>query len=190
MSTAADEMAGRLAALRDAFDRSFAEPPRQQVTTFEDLLAIRVGGRRYALGLADTSGLHPNPQITPVPGPLPALLGVAGFGGALVPVYDLGVVLGHPSGQAPRWLVLARGAPAVGLAFAELDGPLRVPSEAIVRQAAGDGGRGYLCGVAPSPDGARPIIDVPAVRTEINAMATRASAAPGRTAHRDRSGER
>lgn len=170
MKTVAEGLSGRLAELRGAFDRSFAEPPPQRVAEFDDLLAVRMAGRRYALRLAETSGLFPHRSVTPLPGPVPALLGVAGFGGAVVPVYDLAAVLGGAVAEDPRWLVLARGTPAVALAFVELDGHLRVPSATIVREAAGVPGGGCLRGMVPLPDGTRPIIDVSAVRAAIRAM--------------------
>ena len=140
-------VAGRIARLRRDFDRSFAEPVRRHDEEHVELLAIRAGGRRYALRLAQSAGLHPDRPVTPLPGPLPALLGLAGFAGTVVPIYDLAALLGHPIGEKPRWLVLAAGLPALGLAFHQLDGHVRVAAEAIVGEQAGggvavDGGRG------------------------------------------------
>ncbi|WP_238013182.1 chemotaxis protein CheW [Dactylosporangium sp. AC04546] len=165
----------RLADLREAFDRSFAEPPRQEVAGHDDLLAIRAGGQRYALRLSQAAGLFPDRPVTRLPGPLPALLGVAGFRGSIVPVYDLAAVFGGPppaSGPAAgaRWLVLAAGAPPVALAFEALDGHLRVPRDRVVEEATGHGPRGCLRGIVPLDDGARPIVDVPAVRAAIQLL--------------------
>ncbi|WP_433617602.1 chemotaxis protein CheW [Dactylosporangium sp. CA-139114] len=167
----------RLAELREEFDRSFADPPRSAVAGHDDLLAIRAGGVRYALRLTQAAGLFPDRPVTRLPGPLGALLGVAGFRGAIVPVYDLAAVLGTGAaaagpadgGTGPRWLVLAAGQPAVALAFAELDGHLRIPSDRLVEEADGHGPHGCLRGIVPLPDGARPIVDVPAVRAAVRA---------------------
>ena len=72
--------AERLATLRAEFDGSFGEPVHPPDAQHAELLALRAGGRPYALRLAQTSGLHPDRPVTPLPGPLRALLGVAGSG--------------------------------------------------------------------------------------------------------------
>lgn len=169
-TTAQREMWERLVALRASFDRSFADPPREQVVQFHDLLAVTVAGRRYALRLAQSAGLFPNQPVTPLPGPIAALLGVAGFRGSIVPVYSLAAVLGQAPQPDSRWLVLAAGAPAVALAFEELDGHLRVPADEIIEEQVGHGPRGCLRGIVQRPDGARPIVDVEAVRVAIQAL--------------------
>jgi chemotaxis signal transduction protein len=167
-------VADRLAELREEFDRSFTEPARRHDVEHVELLAIRAGGRPYALGLSQTSGLHPDRPVTPVPGPVPALLGVAGFGGAIVPVYDLAALLGHPVPERPRWLVPATGTPPLALAFHELDGHLRVPAAAVVAEAGAH--RGCLRGVVPLPGGNRPIVDVPSARAAVHALTGHAHA--------------
>ena len=158
----------RLDQLRTEFDRSFAEPVSSHDAEHAELLLIRAGGRPYALRLSQTSGVHPDRPITPLPGPLPALLGLVGFAGSVVPVYDLTTLLGHPAGDRPRWLVLAAGSPRLGLAFHELDGHVRVPAGAIIGEAAGTGHRGGLGGLVELPGGARPIVDVPAMATDVH----------------------
>jgi chemotaxis signal transduction protein len=176
----------RLADLRTDFDRSFADPPRAEVAGHDDLLAVRAGGVRYALRLTQAAGLFPDRPVTRLPGPLPALLGVAGFRGAIVPVYDLAAVLGTRStaagsretGNVPRWLVLAAGNPPVALAFEALDGHLRMPRDELVEDSAGHGPHGCLRGMVPLPGGARPIVDVPAVRAAVQAAAGRFGAPP------------
>src|ERR1700760_4167096 len=110
---------GRIDELRGDFDRSFAEPARSHDVEHAELLAVRAGGRPYALRLSQTAGLHPDRPVTPLPGPIPALLGLAGFAGTVVPVYDLAGLLGHPGATRPRWLVLAAGTPPLALAFHE-----------------------------------------------------------------------
>jgi chemotaxis signal transduction protein len=159
----------RLAALRRDFDRSFTEPVRRHDVEHAGLLAIRAGGRPYALRLSQTSGLYPDRPVTPLPGPLPALLGVAGFGGGIVPVYDLAALLGHPVPERPRWLVLAAGAPPLALAFHELDGHLQVPADSIVTD--NRPGAGVLRGMVALPGGSRSIVDLPATRTAVHRLA-------------------
>ena len=166
--TAPDAVADRIAALRTEFDGSFGQPVRPPDAEHAELLTLRAGGRRYALRLAQTSGLHPDRPVRPLPGPLPALLGLAGFGGTIVPVYDLAALLGHPAPDRPQWLVLAAGAPPLALAFSELDGHVRVPATAVVTdgQAGPDGVRGMVA----LPGGTRPLVDVPATRALVDRL--------------------
>jgi chemotaxis signal transduction protein len=160
----------RLAGLRADFDRSFAEPARQHATEYAELLAIHAGGRPYALRLSQASGVHCDRPVTPLPGPQAALLGVAGFSGAIVPVYDLAALLGHPVPERPRWLVLAAGSPPLALAFHDLDGHVRVPASIIVGEADGDARRDVLLGMVPLPGGTRPIVDLPAARAIVHQL--------------------
>jgi chemotaxis signal transduction protein len=159
----------RVGELREEFDRSFAQPVRNHDDEHVELLSIRAGGRPYAIRLSQTSGLHPDRPVTPLPGPQPALLGLAGFAGQVVPVYDLAALLGHPVGERPRWLVLAGGSPPLGLAFHELDGHVRVSSGEIVREAS-DQVTGSVRGMVALPGGVRPIVDVPAARATVHAL--------------------
>jgi purine-binding chemotaxis protein CheW len=129
-------LADRAAALRARFDRSFAEPPRGAAAATEDLLAIRLGGAPYALRLAELAGLFADRKVAPLPSAVRELLGVAGFRGAIVPVYDLRLLLGCTATAPPRWLVIAAQLP-VGFGFDVLEGHLRVSADAI---ATGDGG--------------------------------------------------
>jgi purine-binding chemotaxis protein CheW len=156
--------------LRRRFDESFAAPPRPPLADTDELLALRAGGAPYALRLRQAAGLYSDRPVTPLPGPVPALLGVAGFSGAIVPVYDLGALLGTPSTGVPRWLVLATGAPALAVAFDELEGHLRVTTEALVDEPGGHPPQGYLRGMVALPDGTRPIVDLPAVRAGVHAL--------------------
>src|SRR5262245_44416371 len=162
---------GRIEQRRGDFDFSFTEPARSHDVEHVELLAIRAGGRPYAIRLSQTSGLHPDRPVTVLPGPLPALLGLAGFAGTVVPIYDLAALLGHPVTDRPRWLVLASGSPPLGLAFHELDGHVRVEAGAIVAEAAGNGRLGSLRGMVTLPGGVRPIVDVPAARAAVHALA-------------------
>ena len=164
-------VAGRIEQLRRDFDRSFADPVRRHDDEHVELLAMRAGGHPYAIRLAQTAGLHPDRPVTPLPGPLPALLGLAGFAGTVVPVYDLAALLGHPVAERPRWLVLAVGAPPLGLAFHELDGHVRVSAAAIVAEEANGGTRGCLRGIAGLNGSGRPIVDVPATRALVHTLA-------------------
>lgn len=179
MSLPTGTVATRLRQLREDFDRSFAEPARSHDEEHLELLTIRAGGRPYAIRLSQTSGVHPDRPVTPLPGPLPALLGLAGFAGAVVPVYDLAALLGHPVPDVPRWLVLAAGSPPLGLAFHELDGHVRAVASDIIRESgdeADDARSGSLRGLVDLPGGSRPIIDIPATRATVHTLAGHAQA--------------
>ncbi|GAA2582224.1 hypothetical protein GCM10010435_69850 [Winogradskya consettensis] len=164
------EVTDRLTELRADFDRSFAEPARRHDAEHAELLAVHAGGRPYALRLAQAAGVHSDRPVTPLPGPQPALLGVAGFSGAIVPVYDLAALLGHPVPERPRWLVLAAGSPPLALAFHELDGHVRVSAAVIVGEPDGHDGRDVLRGMVPLPGGTRPIVDLPAARAVVHRL--------------------
>ena len=161
-------VADRIVEVRRAFDGSFARPVRPPPGEHADLLAIRAGGRPYALLLSQAAGLFPDRPVTALPGPLPALLGVAGFGATIVPVYDLAALLGHPAPDRPGWIIRAAGTPPLALAFHQLDGHVQVPATALVAASAGAGG--CLSGLVTLPDGDRAIVDVPAARAVVHQL--------------------
>jgi len=121
------------AALKRDFDRGFAEARRPPAPQSFDLLAVRLAGDPWAIPLSEISGLHAAKKITPVPSRTPALLGIAGFRGELVPAYDLAALIGRSAPATPRWLVLAADR-RVALAFADLDGHLRAEAGDILPQ--------------------------------------------------------
>ncbi|KUL37603.1 chemotaxis protein CheW [Actinoplanes awajinensis] len=163
---------GRVERLRADFDHSFAVPARTLDDEAVELLAVGVGGRPYALRLSQTSGLHPDRPVVPLPSSVPALRGLAGFAGVVIPVYDLAALLGHPIPEDPRWLVLAAGGPPLALAFQQLDHHVRVPATAVVDgSGAAAAARGCLRGMVQLPDGNRPIIDMAATRDLVHRMA-------------------
>jgi purine-binding chemotaxis protein CheW len=120
----------RVAELRRDFDDSFAAPPAADMAAKVSLLAIRLAGKGFAIRLAEIAGLFADKKITRVPGASASMLGIAGFRGAIVPVYDLQCLLGEPAAKAARWLVHAAAAP-VAFAFDVFEGQLRVPPDAI-----------------------------------------------------------
>jgi purine-binding chemotaxis protein CheW len=135
--------AQQAAELRNAFDRSFAEAPRVGAEQSEDFLSIRAGPDAYAVRLAEVSGLFAGRKVTRLPNADAECLGIAGFRGTLVPVFDLRVLLGYPAADVPRWLVVTAAAPAA-LAFDTFDGHLRLPRAAIAREGGGEGARPHV----------------------------------------------
>jgi chemotaxis signal transduction protein len=171
------EPAGEAAAdaLRREFDRSFALPRSAVGAASESLLAIRIGGDRYALRLTQIGALYADRFITPLPGPVPELLGLAAFRGELAPVYDLAALLGYGLRATPRWLVLAAPPQPVGFAFDLFEAQIAVPANRIFKidpdRAAGSAkaagaperARRHLTDAAQADDGIRPIIDLASV---------------------------
>ena len=174
MSDAAPRVSERAANLRREFDRAFAEPVRADTTAKEDLLGVRAGAQAYAIRLSEIAGLHAGKKITRVPGSHAALCGIAGFRGALLPVYDLQALLGHSSVETPRWLVIAQGAP-VALAFDAFEGHLRASRDEIVPQSARPEMPRYARELVRCQNFIGPILHLPSVLDAIKALATEAA---------------
>jgi chemotaxis signal transduction protein len=147
--------------LRLEFDAAFAAPPRAVETDLEELLAIFVGERPYALRVSELGGTAVGQRVTPVPSSQRALLGLCGLRGVIVPVYDLASLLGEPRvHQAARWLALSSGENPVAFAFTELEGHLRVSQSELEKYV---GSEQPLTGeVVRSEAGLRPILRVAA----------------------------
>jgi chemotaxis signal transduction protein len=169
----ASQMTGRAAELRRDFDRSFAVAPMSADAARQDLLAVCLATRRFALRLSDIAGLFVDKKVVSVPGSGPTLLGIAGFRGALAPVYDLQKILGLAAIQAPgaraRWLVIAAEAP-VAFAFEAFEGQLRVSPAAIRAQAANDR-QGFTTCFVETEGVLRPIIELSSVLKLIKTVA-------------------
>jgi chemotaxis signal transduction protein len=154
---------GRMIELRRAFDSAFAVVPPRGRPNVENLLAVRVGPSPAALRLGQVAGLFVDKSITRLPGSVPALLGIAGYRGALIPVYDLCALLGDPESEPPRWSVVVAGDIPLALAFHQFDGHLRVPREAADAVGDPDLATRLSADLVRADGVTRPIIDVPLV---------------------------
>lgn len=169
-------------ALRKAFDESFAHAPHPPASGGEDLLGVRLGEERWAFRLRDLVGLAPLRKLVPLPSRLPELIGLAGIGGAVLPVYDLGTLLGIRSdGARAPWLArCSAGADELALAFGRLDGHLRVRAEELFSPAAAGAARSHVAAVARAGEEMRSVVDLASVvariRQRIGAPATRTEA--------------
>jgi len=168
MSDTPSRMADRAQQLRFAFDRSFAAAAHFDAAPKEDLLAIRSGSQVLALRLAEVGGLFVDKKITQIPGRVATLLGIAGFRGAILPVYDLGMLLGQAKGKASRWLVIAASAP-IALAFEGFDGHLRISKDTVFPQEAGERAI-YVRDCVRVEGVVRPILNLPSVLDTIRAQ--------------------
>jgi chemotaxis signal transduction protein len=162
MSGSWSGLAERAAELRDGFDRSFAAPLRADIARQLDLLAVRVGSEACAIRLSEVTGLFADRKITPVPGSNAALLGIAGFRGAILPVYSLHALLGHSSTPVSRWLVIAAAAP-VALAFDVFEGHLRAAADAILPQQSQTKTLAYAHEFIRGADTVRSVLHLPSV---------------------------
>jgi purine-binding chemotaxis protein CheW len=169
MTVAASGLAARAVELREDFDRAFADPIRLDASANVALLAIRVGEQPMALRLSEIAGLFADKTVTCVPGSHPAMRGIAGFRGNILPVYDLHALLGLPIAQAPRWLVITAGAP-VALAFEAFSGQLRVPEAAVLPQTGQRGAADHAREFVRTPDFAGPILHLPSVLASIRSF--------------------
>ncbi|AKT43670.1 chemotaxis protein CheW [Chondromyces crocatus] len=116
----------RLRELRQTFDEGFARAEAEQDAEPILLLGLHVGMSRFAVPIADLAGVHPCSKIAPLPTGPEGLLGLAGVRGRLYAVYALGALLGvDASAEAPRWLLLAKGAESVAFAVSDVDAHLR-----------------------------------------------------------------
>lgn len=158
----------RAAALRQSFDQSFAEAPGGVAAPSHAFLAVGIGGDNYALRLSDVSELYVDKKVIPLPSHSPDLLGIASFRGALVPIYDLRLLLGYSAGAWPRWLVLTKYDLSIGLAFDRLDGYLTLTAEAIVPAA--EARRKYLTEAVSVAGLARPVVDVVSIVNTVKAQ--------------------
>lgn len=163
--------------LRREFDQSFALAAQPSREVPEGFLAIGLCADPHALRLADIVGVQPLGAITRLPSPLAALCGLVGFRGAILPVYDLRLLLGYAPQLAPRWIVVAAASP-VALAFDSLDGHLRPGRDARSRASGVQGSRRHAHEILQGDDGARPIVAVASVLDEIRAAASRADTQP------------
>lgn len=162
-------LADRAAALRSAFDQAFATPLRGEVATNVDLLVIRVGAEPCAIRLAEITGLFADRKLTRVPGGNPALRGVAGFRGTLVPVYGLRTLLGQSETEESRWLVVATTAP-VAFSFDRFEGHLRAPADAILPRQSQDQLRHHAREFIRTEGVVRPVLHLPSIVEALAAM--------------------
>ncbi len=167
MKERAADLSGRAAELARAFDAAFAEAAQQAAREPVDVLAIQLGTEPHALRLSQLAGVFARRTIVPLPSALPELLGLVSIRSAIVPVYDLGALLGRPRQAEPRWLALATQAP-IALSYSELDGYWRLPTEAIVAATdetpGGDGpGGGQVLELVRAAAELRPMVHLPSV---------------------------
>jgi chemotaxis signal transduction protein len=153
--------------LARAFDGAFALPPRDAAPDWEDLLAVRVDDEPYALRVAELGGVATERRITAVPSSNPALLGLVGLRGIIVPVFDLARLLAGSSARTPpRWVARTRDVEPLGFGFGSLEGHLRV-----ARAELGQGSGDSISALLRSDSGLRPVIDLTEIARRVRGHA-------------------
>jgi chemotaxis signal transduction protein len=169
MSAAEVHISDRAAELRRTFDRSFIEVQHIESVATEDFLAIHVGGDPYVLRLAEVAGLHAERKITALPSRVGELKGLAGFRGAMLPVYDLAALLGYRPSSEARWMVIAADTP-IALAFDTFDRHCRLPRAAVTSEGNAPS-RDHLGQIVRAENFVRPIVNVPSLVAAIRSRA-------------------
>jgi chemotaxis signal transduction protein len=131
--------AGRAAALRQEFDRQFAEPERQAAGRSESVLALLLDTAPYAVALADVAQFGRTPPILSVPTRVATFLGLIAVRGVLVPAYDLEALLGHSPCVSKAWMLLHRSAHPVAYLFDDFAGHRQISTSDRVDDAVRDG---------------------------------------------------
>jgi len=116
--------------LRRIFDESFAALTAPQAQGQETLIALRINGDRFALRTSQIAGIAKCGKIVQVPARAPALLGLAGIRGELVPVFSINLLMGYGDAAEHSWMVLCETPVRAGLAFSDFDGCFKVSASA------------------------------------------------------------
>jgi len=141
--------------LRHDFDETFAKSPETQAIR-ESFLGLGLRGDPYALRMTQIEGILAERSIVPLPTAIAAFAGLTAHRGSLIPVYDLGMLLGYAAATTLRWVVTVRVLEAlVGLAFDRFDGHYRVIADSSPDQRSS----GLLSHVPGLPE-SRPVIDI------------------------------
>ena len=154
--------------MRESFDRAFALPAQYTDTAIENLLLIKTGTDPYGIKIAEIAGLFCDKKIEPVPSPYRAFLGLAGVKGSVVPVWDLGELLGNGAApNKPRWFVIVAGTPAWALGFTDFEGCIKIPRSDLCPM---PGQRAsHLPETCRMAGGARPVLSLPSLKEVVQA---------------------
>lgn len=150
--------------LRQAFDHSFALPPRALAAEVDDLLSIHLAGERYAVRLRDIAMMVASRAVVPVPSAVPALLGLVGIRGRVVPVFSLAAILGHEHATgAPRWLVVCGAEEPIAFGFSHFEGYVRLARSSVHSDENPQAARQYVHQMARTDTGMLAVINIPLV---------------------------
>jgi chemotaxis signal transduction protein len=159
-----EALENRAAALRHAFDQSFAAAPPQDAEAVEDLLVVRVAGDPYAIRLREITGIVTKRPVVPFPTTRGDVLGITGIRGNLVPVFSLASLLGYDqAADATQWMVLCALDEPVALAVSDFEGYVRLAASAIYTDDRRRPDQQYPQEIARTDGGVRPVISIPLI---------------------------
>ena len=122
------------AGLARDFDLGFSRAAEVEHAAEENLLVIELGAQPFAVRVSEVRAIVTTPRIACVPSSAPALLGIAGIRGEILPVFDLARLLGVANVERGlRWSLLAGDAERAALAFHHFDRFERVHATAVAR---------------------------------------------------------
>ncbi|HVT81301.1 MAG TPA: chemotaxis protein CheW [Phycisphaerae bacterium] len=170
------------AALRTAFDTTFAQPPTLSSTATTALLMVRVAGQQFAIKRSEMSGLAHADNIAPVPGPSAAFLGVTGLRGQILPIWSLAGLMGIAAAppQPEEWLVLLGEGSRDACAFAceTIEQTLVVSEEAFAQPSASDSASRNIQAVVRTDSALVPVLNLPALRASLRPRSNPAQTSP------------
>jgi chemotaxis signal transduction protein len=132
-----------------------------------DAVVVHIGADRYAVPLPGVAEVGRAPALTRVPGLPSWVAGVANWRGRILPILDLGSVLGGETDAAKprsRLVVLVDAGMRVGLLVDAIDTTVRLgdqiaPLPSALRSEVAD----LICGQRPDPAGPVAVLHVPGV---------------------------
>ncbi len=96
------------------------------------LLAFGTGNERYAIDVTYVYRLERCTRVTPLPGASRQFTGIMNVHGQLVPLVDLGVLLGTPACQEPAFAIVLGGARAeIGIVAQALIEMREIPADTL-----------------------------------------------------------
>lgn len=122
------------AALAREFDLGFSRATDVERAPEVNLLVVQLGAQPFAVRASEIRAIVTTPRIAYVPSRAPALLGIGGIRGEILPVFDLARLLGIATEErALRWSILAGEVERAALAFHHFERFERVPATALSR---------------------------------------------------------
>jgi purine-binding chemotaxis protein CheW len=120
--------------------RAIAASREEAAVESVPVLALRVGGERYAIHVREVFEVLEARGLSPLPGAPPWLLGAVVARTRVVPVLDLRHLLGLDGGgmsDLAKIVVVEHGGDTFGLAAEVVDGRVEVPKDALAAPASG-----------------------------------------------------
>jgi chemotaxis signal transduction protein len=129
---------------------------------YVDVLVFRLGGERFAVGLAAVEEVLDLPELRPMPHMPPIMLGVCELRSSILPVYTPGPILGVAPGATRHVLVASADGRRAAMAIEEAEGVVAFDFEGLMPPANADG---IVLGVSTRGGQLLAIVDVESLVT-------------------------